>query len=475
MMRQLRIFTLLGLALVAASAVLAVERFPPPDFTSHELPETTTPPPASLVYEYADLAALAAGLALASYLALVRRSRKGLLALTVVSLLWLGFWRAGCICPIGAIQDVSLAVADPGYVIPLSVVAFFTLPIVAALFFGRTFCAAVCPLGAVQELVALSPVRVPRWLDQGLGLIPYVYLGAAVLVAATGGPFLICSYDPFVTFFRLPRHASIASANMLVLGGSFLVIGLFVGRPYCRYLCPYGAILGLCSKVSKRHARITPEECIKCRLCEDACPYGAILAPTVDLSPRERLRGRRRLAAMLVLLPVLVGVGLLVGRGVGGPLSRLHRTVRLAGYVRQAELRPPEETPEQTPEEATGPVKERNDAVEAFRNTGRPPQELYMEAGELIERFRLAGGWLGAWVGLVFGVKLVHLSIRRRRTDYEPDRANCVSCGRCYWYCPHEQLRLGLIETLPIVEPGGPAPKKSDGQEPAKLQESRSQ
>jgi len=474
MMRHLRIVAALAPVLLAAGAVGAAERFPPPDFTSHELPQTTTPPPASLVYEYADLAALAAGLALASYLALVRRSRKGLLALTVVSLVWLGFWRAGCICPIGAIQDVSLAVADPSYVVPLSVVAFFTLPILVALFFGRTFCAAVCPLGAAQELVALRPVRVPRWIDQSLRLIPYVYLGAAVLLAVTGGPFVICDYDPFVTFFRLPRHATIASANMLVLGGSFLVIGLFVGRPYCRYLCPYGAILGLCSKVSKRHARITPEECIKCRLCEDACPYGAIRAPTVELSPRERRRGRRRLAAMLVLLPVLVGVGLLLGLGLGVPLSRLHRTVRLAGYVRQAEQRPPEETPEQTPEEATGPIKERNDAVEAFRNTGRPPQEVYAEAAQLGARFRSAGGWLGAWVGLVFGVKLVHLSIRRRRAEYEPDKANCVSCGRCYWYCPHEQLRLGLIETLPVVEPGGPAPKKSNGQQPAELQEARS-
>ena len=53
--------------------------------------------------------------------------------------------------------------------------------------------------------------------------------------------------------------------------------------------------------------------------------------------------------------------------------------------------------------------------------------------------FRVAGAWFGAWVGLVIGVKLIHLSIRRRRTDYMPDRAGCVSCGRCFWYCPGEQ------------------------------------
>ena len=56
----------------------------------------------------------------------------------------------------------------------------------------------------------------------------------------------------------------------------------------------------------------------------------------------------------------------------------------------------------------------------------------------------------GAWVGLVVGVKLIHLSIRRRRAEYEPDPANCVSCGRCFWYCPQEQARLGARDWIGI-------------------------
>jgi ferredoxin len=62
---------------------------------------------------------------------------------------------------------------------------------------------------------------------------------------------------------------------------------------------------------------------------------------------------------------------------------------------------------------------------------------------------------------LVLGGKLVQLSLRRRREEFEPDKGNCVSCGRCFWYCPHEQLRLGLIETLPasLVPP----PEKTNG------------
>jgi len=70
-----------------------------------------------------------------------------------------------------------------------------------------------------------------------------------------------------------------------------------------------------------------------------------------------------------------------------------------------------------------------------------------------IELSRTSGAWLGAWVGLVLGVKLVTLSIRRRRQDYQPDRSGCFSCGRCFWYCPEEQIRLGLIEALPALPP----------------------
>jgi polyferredoxin len=429
--------SILAVTFVTASAATAwaVERFPPPDFTDHQLPSTTTPAGRWLGWEYLDVAALLAGLVLATYFALGRRSRKGLVVLATGALVWLGFWRQGCVCPIGAIQNVSLAVFDSTYAIPLAVMAFFALPLLFTLFFGRTFCAAVCPLGAVQELTLVRPVRVPGWVDHTLGLVPFIYLGAAVLFAATGTAFVICQYDPYVGFFRLS-----GSAAMIVFGVSLLAVGLFVGRPYCRYLCPLGAVFGLFSRVSGRHLRIPPEECIKCRLCEDACPYGAIRPPTVPQTPAERASGRRRLGWMLALAPVLVMVGALVGYGLAVPLSQMHRDVRLAERIRL---------------EVIGKVEGTIDASDAFRNTGRPVNELYAQAIALRERFALLGGLLGGWVGLVIGVKLVHLSIRRKRDEYAPDPAFCVSCGRCFEYCPNEQQRQGLIQEIPTFEKSG--------------------
>jgi NAD-dependent dihydropyrimidine dehydrogenase PreA subunit len=411
----------------------AAELYRTPSFSQHEIPQTQNPQPRPQWREYADMAALAAGLGLASYLALVRRSRRGLFLLAVVSLAWLGFWRKGCICPIGAIQNVTLAVCDPTYALPLSAVVFFALPIVVTLLCGRTFCAAVCPLGAVQEIVAVRPVKVPLWLEHSLGLLAYVYLGAAVVFAATDTAFVICRYDPFVALFRLS-----GGLNMLILGGCFLLVGLFVGRPYCRYLCPYGAILGLASRVAKWHVQIPPEECIKCRLCEDVCPYNAIREPTVAPAASQHRGGRRRLALLLLLLPGLVALGAATGLLLGPALARLHPTVHLAQRLRA---------------EQAGRAEATTEASEAFRASGRSLESLYAEAADLTARLGRAGGWLGAWVGLVIGLKLIHLSVRRRRTDYQPDRTNCVSCGRCFWYCPGEQARQGWIQPpLPAVE-----------------------
>jgi ferredoxin len=415
---------LLVLAAFTCATAVAEQRFPPPDFTNHQLPTTELPPAGPAAGEYVALGALVLALGLAAYLALVRRSRRGLFLLSLASLALFGFMRHGCICSIGAIQNVALALGDPSYAIPLTAVGFFVLPLVVALFAGRVFCAAVCPLGAVQELVAVRPHRVPRWLDEALGLIPYMYLGAAVVFAATGTAFVVCRYDPLVGFFRLS-----ASLSMLIFGGGVLVVGLFVGRPYCRYLCPYGALLRLISPFSQRHVRIPPEKCIQCRLCEDVCPYGAIRAPTAA-QPVDRRQSRRTLLVSLAAVPLLIALGAALGSRTGVAMSHMQPTVRLAQRIHLEEQ---------------GQVEGTTDASDAFRRTGRASDALYLEAAAWTARFTRNGIWLGAWIGLVVGAKLVHLSLRRRRVEFEPDHAGCVSCGRCFWYCPEEQQRLGIL------------------------------
>ena len=141
------------------------------------------PKPRPYWLEVLDVVLLAAAMGVALWLVLSRRSRKWVLVLSVTCLGYFGFYREGCICSIGAIQNVALALTDAHYSIPIVVTAVFFLPLLVALFFGRAFCGGVCPLGAVQELVLLKPVQVPRRLDRALGLLKYAYLGLAIWLA----------------------------------------------------------------------------------------------------------------------------------------------------------------------------------------------------------------------------------------------------------------------------------------------------
>jgi polyferredoxin len=237
-------------------------------------PEVQRPLPRSVAWQLFDLGLLILALGGAAWIVLGRRSRAAALALTVGCLAYFGFYREGCICPIGSIQNVATAIVDPNYVVPVYVIATFILPLAAALLFGRVFCGGVCPLGAIQEVVLLEPIEVPRRLDRALGSLKWIYLALAVVFAvlpAVNRDFVICRFDPFVGLFRFT-----GSFHMLVLGGVFIVLGIFVGRPYCRYLCPYGALLSAFSRYALRSVSITPHRELDCGLCSKACPYGAI-------------------------------------------------------------------------------------------------------------------------------------------------------------------------------------------------------
>ena len=424
-MRHVSTTALALLCLLAAmQSAWGVERFPRPQFeTSYTNPVTTVPPAAraSGLRPAVDIVVLAVALALAAHLALRARSRRGLLLLTMASILYFGFWRRGCVCSVGSVQNMVLALSDRGYAVPLVVVAFFLLPLVFTLFHGRTFCAAVCPLGGVQDLMVLKPVRLPAWLSHALGLVPYVVLGLAILLAVTGCGFLVCRYDPFVAIFRFSGHPGV-----LAFGAGLLVLGTVVARPYCRFLCPYGVLLSWLSRLARRHVTVTPDECILCRLCEQSCPFDAIRFPTAAAGGEHVRRGVRRLAILLALLPILMACGGWLGSRLEVPLSRLHPTIQLAELVRAQELGGAEASPE----------------TQTFAASGTAPQTLYDEA--LAARRRLAvGGWLfGGFVGLVVGAKLITLSVRRTFADYAPDRGNCLSCGRCFAWCPREHVRL---------------------------------
>ncbi len=409
-------------------AAFAQQRFPPPEFESgYKLPVTTTPVGRAWGWEYLDVAMLAGCLAVAMWLIYRQRSRRGVFWLSLFSLAYFGFYRKGCICPIGSPQNIVYGLFNPGYAVPVSVIAFFMLPLVAALLAGRAFCAGVCPQGALQDLFLIKPLKVPSWLEHGLGVIPFLFLGAGLAYAATGTGFVICRYDPFVPIFRLSGGFFILAA-----GGAFLLLGMFVGRPYCRFLCPYGALLKIASLVSKWRVRVTPDYCTQCRLCENACPFGIIKEPSSGVvAAKQAGRERRRLGGLLAALPLLMAAGGWAGYKFGPVAARVNPTVELAERYQRQERDPV----------VYGPMTP--DALSLDRARAKP-EAVLAAAADTRRRTNLASGLFGGWAGLVVGVKMIALSLRRKRTDYEPDQGACFGCARCFSHCPNERARLGL-------------------------------
>ena len=406
--------------------VSAQDRFPRPEFESdYTKPETLLALPESIWVEITDVTVLIIALSIATYLILRRRSRNLIFFLSVFSLAYFGFWRKGCICPIGSIQNVTLSFFDATYLIPVGVILFFILPLLFALFFGRVFCAAVCPLGAIQDAVLIKPRQVPPRLAAALGLIPYIFLGAAILYSATGSGHIICQLDPFVSFFRLSGEP-----NMLVYGGLFLLIGVFYGRPYCRFLCPYGVLLNWFSKFSRWHLSITPDRCTQCHLCKDACPYDAIDKPIHSLGSAERREAGRRLGKLIVLTLGLTIAGGLSGYFLYEQLSSLHPTIRLT---------------EQVLAEKQELIRETTLASQTFHESGQTIASLLEEAAIVNDKFKTGSTLLGIFIGLVVGIKSIGVFFRGSREDYEANRGECFSCGRCLPYCPEEHERQGVL------------------------------
>lgn len=418
-----RIFTLtfilytLTLFLSLTFSSSAQQRFPKPEFeTGYVQPDTITPEPRSTGMEYLDVAVLLIVLSLAAWLVIRKRSRQGILWLSVFTFLYFGFYRQGCICSVGSVQNVALAFTDPDYAISLTVLLFFLIPLVFSLFFGRVFCAGACPLGAIQDLIIIKPISLPSWLRKTLGLIPYIYLGLAILFAVTGTDFIICRYDPFVGIYR--RDATFL---MTVLGIAFLLTGLFVARPYCRFLCPYGVLLNWTSKVSKWHMTITPAHCIKCKLCTTSCPFDAIDYPTDPVTTRNSRDGVRKFLLYAILIPVWMAAGAFTGWKTHTWISKAHPDVYLAELLIS------------NPEIKNDP---KNIDVQTFLSSGKTMETLVQEAQAIRMQFRTGGIIIGAFLGLVIAMTLLNQVIFRRNEDYVPNRGECFSCGRCMDYCP---------------------------------------
>ncbi|MDH6358478.1 4Fe-4S binding protein [Parabacteroides sp. PF5-9] len=413
MKRQLYIWMSLLLTVVAK----AQNRFPKPDFESgYQYPDLQYPVPNETLWTVIDIVLLVVLMGIVAWAVIRKRTRKPVVWVSIISVAYFGFYRSGCICSIGSIQNVSLALVDNTYILPVSVLLFFILPVLFAFLFGRVFCAGVCPFGALQELVNIKSYRLSRTVTTVLGLIPWLYLIFAVLYAVTRSSFIICRFDPFIGIFRLG-----GDIGLIVFGAALLLLSIFVGRPFCRFICPYGALLSLFSRVSIWKVEITKSPCINCELCHNACPVDAIKAPYDNKVKESRMDGVKRILAYAVVLPLMILAGAILMRMASSELSRANKDVRLYDMVMEYETEPMDVLPLE---------------LEAFYGQGKSIEELTQKYESIQDDFKLYSTIAGGFIGLVIGMALIGLSLKRTRKLYEIDHAACVDCGRCFSYCP---------------------------------------
>jgi polyferredoxin len=149
--------------------------------------------------------------------------------------------------------------------------------------FRKSFCSWLCPVGTLSEyLWRLGKrafgrnYRLPRPLDVPLRSLKYILLGlfvyavgsmsVAAIRAFLGGPYGIIDDVKMLNFFRF---LGIGGASVLA---GLVVASVFVQNFWCRYLCPYGALMGLVSMVSPLRIRRVEALCIDCAKCAKACP-----------------------------------------------------------------------------------------------------------------------------------------------------------------------------------------------------------
>ena len=165
---------------------------------------------------------------------------------------------------------------------PAALVLFLAFVLISFVF-KKAFCSWLCPVGTLSEYLwklgrklFSRNFQLPRWADLPLRGLKYLLLGffafAIVVMPAEGiqefmsGPFGLMADVRMLNFFR---SVGLTAALVLLL---LVVLSMLVKNFWCRFLCPYGALLGLVSIASPYKIRRDAQACIDCGKCGHACP-----------------------------------------------------------------------------------------------------------------------------------------------------------------------------------------------------------
>lgn len=156
--------------------------------------------------------------------------------------------------------------------------------ILMSLVIGKSFCSWLCPVGFLLELIGdfgekifKKKIKLPNFLDIPLRSLKYLMLGflfysvfflmsTLAVKSFLDSPYNVVSDVKMYYFF-----ADISRFSLIVISILFL-LSIPVKNFWCRYLCPYGALLGILNFLSPTKIKRNTVNCIDCNLCAKACP-----------------------------------------------------------------------------------------------------------------------------------------------------------------------------------------------------------
>ncbi|MFZ2949379.1 MAG: 4Fe-4S binding protein [Desulfuromonadaceae bacterium] len=245
---------------------------------------------------------------------------------------------------------------------PAAVIIFVTV-ILVSLLLRRSFCSWICPVAVISEcawkggfrLMHRNP-RLPAWADRGLRSLKYLLMACFIyFIAIAMSPdalskFIQSDYHMIadVRLMNFFLHISPLALSIVV---TLVVLSVMLRNPFCRYLCPYGALLGLVATLSPLRVSRNLERCVSCGVCSQVCPayIDVMHKKSVDspecfacwrcishcrfneaLSMRAVGRFTVRGVVFAALVPLLFWGGTMIGKMNG----HWHSSISLEEYVR---------------------------------------------------------------------------------------------------------------------------------------------
>lgn len=197
------------------------------------------------------------------------------------------------ICPFGGVATIYEFVTTGAFIQKIHTSSFILmiLGLVAAVLFGAVFCGYICPFGTFQEWIGklgrkLFPGRynrmVPARVDRVLRYLRYVVLALVLYQTAVSAKLVFQSVDPYYALFNFFTGEVAVSAYMML--GAIILLSLFIERPWCKYLCPYGALLGLFNSIRIFQIKRDESTCTGCKKCDGVCPMN------IEISAKRVIR-----------------------------------------------------------------------------------------------------------------------------------------------------------------------------------------